>query len=911
MTESQKGSDGRVTVSSMMQEIQGLKDKFKSDEDVMFSPFHGLEKAAVLQECRIFNDASQVTSNPRRCCQLITKLLHILTQGDKFSSAESTEVFFGVTKLFQSTDANLRRMMYLFIKEVAEATAADEVIIVTSSLTKDMNTKEDLYRANAIRVLCKIIDTSMLGAIERYIKQAIVDSNQLVASSALVSGIHLMKTNPDIVRRWVNEVQEALKSPSEMVTFHALSLMHQIRSHDRLAVSKLVSQLSRGNLRSPLGTCLLIRYTSLLLNEDMNSTNARAAYAFLESSLRHKSDMVIYEAARAICNLPGVEARDLSPAITVLQLLMANSKPTLRFAAVRTLNKVAMVHPAAVMRCNDDMEALISDSNRSIATLAITTLLKTGNENSVDRLMKQISNFMGDIADEFKVVVVDAIRALCIKYPAKQRVLMAFLSNILRDEGGYDLKKCIVDSILDLTEKHPETKTLGLLHLCEFIEDCEFTQLSTQILHVLGKQGPLSPDAARYIRFIYNRVILENAVVRACAVSALAQFGAVLEHLRPSVLVMLRQSLHDDDDEVRDVATLVVHVLSSNDPALIRGVLLEGLPMSHSQLLKSINTYQLRPTVAAGQPLTLDSLPIVAEDEVPVAPKDSMMRETLGGGGLAPAVSSSSVSSSTEDAAAALYKIPEFASLGALFRSSRPVELTESETEYVVSCIKHVFAEHVVLQYNVTNTLQDQQLNNVTVNVEMSESGVYEVEAVVPCAKLPFQHPGVTYVCLRRVEGEGAYTNVSLACELKFTLVEVDSSGVADEQGFEEEYALEDVELGASDYMAKITVNDFREAWEAMGDEGEVMEKFALSFKSLPEAVTGVINFLGMQPCEATAQPQPKAKVHMLLLSGVFLGGTRVLARCQIGNNGQQCVLKIGVRSDNAEISQIVADCIQ
>ena len=58
---------------------------------------------------------------------------------------------------------------------------------------------------------------------------------------------------------------------------------------------------------------------------------------------------------------------------------------------MRTLNKVAMTHPMAVTNCNIDMEALISDSNRSIATLAITTLLKTGNEGSVDRLLKQVT----------------------------------------------------------------------------------------------------------------------------------------------------------------------------------------------------------------------------------------------------------------------------------------------------------------------------------------------------------------------------------------------------------------------------------------------------------------------------------------------------------------------------------------
>jgi hypothetical protein len=49
---------------------------------------------------------------------------------------ETTTVFFGVTKLFQSTNSNLRRMMYLFIKEVAETCNPDDVIIVTSSLTK-------------------------------------------------------------------------------------------------------------------------------------------------------------------------------------------------------------------------------------------------------------------------------------------------------------------------------------------------------------------------------------------------------------------------------------------------------------------------------------------------------------------------------------------------------------------------------------------------------------------------------------------------------------------------------------------------------------------------------------------------------------------------------------------------------
>jgi coatomer protein complex subunit gamma len=40
---------------------------------------------------------------------------------------EATEVFFSVTKLFQSRDSNLRRMVYLVIKEICPS--ADEVVI--------------------------------------------------------------------------------------------------------------------------------------------------------------------------------------------------------------------------------------------------------------------------------------------------------------------------------------------------------------------------------------------------------------------------------------------------------------------------------------------------------------------------------------------------------------------------------------------------------------------------------------------------------------------------------------------------------------------------------------------------------------------------------------------------------------
>lgn len=171
----------------------------------------------------------------------------------------------------------------------------------------------------------------------------------------------------------------------------------------------------------------------------------------------------------------------------------------------------------------------------------------------------------------------------------KYRALMNFLSNVLREDGGFEYKKAIVDSILILIREIPDAKESGLSHLCEFIEvwlvlaqnpelhvsalhdvvracrllcrggstcllraqDCEFTYLSTQILHLLGREGPRTKEPARYIRYIYNRIILENATVRAAAVASLARFGALVADLRPRILVLLSRALYDNDDEAR------------------------------------------------------------------------------------------------------------------------------------------------------------------------------------------------------------------------------------------------------------------------------------------------------------------------------------------------------------------------
>lgn len=86
-------------------------------------------------------------------------------------------------------------------------------------------------------------------------------------------------------------------------------------------------------------------------------------------------------------------------------------------------------------------------------------------------------------------------------------------------------------------------------------------------MHLLGAEGPKTSHPTKYIRYIYNRVVLENAIVRAAAVTALAKFGVGQKdpEVKSSVQVLLTRCLDDTDDEVRDRAALNLRLMGSED----------------------------------------------------------------------------------------------------------------------------------------------------------------------------------------------------------------------------------------------------------------------------------------------------------------------------------------------------------
>ena len=71
--------------------------------------------------------------------------------------------------------------------------------------------------------------------------------------------------------------------------------------------------------------------------------------------------------------------------------------------------------------------------------------------------------------------------------------------------------------------------------------------------------------------------------------------------------------------------------------------------------------------------------------------------------------------------------------MGAVFRSSKSIPLTESELEYLVDVVKHVFPEHVVLQFTIKNTIPEQLLTNVNIDIVPSDEETWTPVCAIVC----------------------------------------------------------------------------------------------------------------------------------------------------------------------------------
>lgn len=167
--------------------------------------------------------------------------------------------------------------------------------------------------------------------------------------------------------------------------------------------------------------------------------------------------------------------------------------------------------------------------------------------------------------EEFKKDIIIISRNISRENINKNKLYFNFFASLLRLEASFQTKFELVDSIVWFIHNDKDLKRNAILRLAEFIEDCQYDNLKTKILNILGKEGPSSGSTSLLVRYIYNRIILENATVRAAAITALGEIANQDASLKENIIKLIKRSINDTDNEVRARANLYVNTLEGKE----------------------------------------------------------------------------------------------------------------------------------------------------------------------------------------------------------------------------------------------------------------------------------------------------------------------------------------------------------
>ena len=401
--------------------------------------------------------------------------------------------------------------------------------------------------------------------------------------------------------------------------------------------------------------------------------------------------------------------------------------------------------------------------------------------------------------------------------------------------------------------------------MAESIFDCQYDILKIRILNLLGKECDLVNNKSKLVRYIYNQIILESPMVRASAISALGEIGFKEKNMRDIIISLIENCLNDDDNEVRERAFMVSKALKAfkenkkEDEQLINFVFPQKV--KNPSPIDELNIDLIQSVLNSEKENLLKSEDICQElfnilndtekiSKILIKDKEetkkSEKKEKKKG-------QDNTLKKQIPEEDYSLTMFPKVYGNPKIFTPYK--KLTDQSAEYLTQYRKIVHDKIVVIDFEITNTIEFQIINDVSIEVEnlSSEGFDFDKTEIIPIKSLKTNESGHLYFKLVKEKDE-VYSNCSFNCTLKFDLQELDVKGNPHGIAVKETYKLDKmVEVSYADYYiknSKINLDNFNEFWKQAENANfsKADEKMGLPYNSLKNAAIKFSEIIGMDP---------------------------------------------------------------
>ena len=904
-----------------------------------------MRKELIIQNATVFNDKNIKTNE---CIDILVDLIYLLNQGRKFTSQEKETLFFNTSKLLHSANISLRRLIFLFVKHL---NFWQNSFILTGSLINEINQQGgDLIKPCCFRLLGQIIDNSSVNAVERYLKVAISNKNTEIASSALICTLIMVFKGFNVAKNWISEISEKLNNSigqNNLITFHTLLLLKEIKDKDKLFLIKIFSKIADASKsRSQFALCQLIRYISQLMNkEELKSETIKVFTIFLERCTYKVEDSIKIEACRAIFSLKKKTNLNKTAIEAITDLLTSVNKCT-KFAALKTLDKFISKgnFPAgSSLELFLEIERIIEDSgnNSSTKAYALSIFLKISKDLSDSRLEKMFKAFIEQypkFKEDFKKEIVVISKEISKNNPKKNKLYYNFFTSIFKLDANPATKLEILDALIWYFYNDKDLKLQTLFFLAEIIPDCQYEVVKIKILNLLGNECQSITNPGKLVRYIYNQIILESPMVRASAISALGEIAFKEISLRKTIINLIKKSFNDIDSEVRERAFFyykAVTQLKDNNEEENEENNTEKTN-ENNNIVDFIFPSKKKGNNPLNNDLDIDIIQTILKNEKDnLLGSDDIANELKGILNNPEKISQILIKNKMNEPKKADkknikeeeenkteeddYKKTMFRKLYGNPKIITPYKkLTDQTAEYFTKYSKIIHEQIVVLDFEITNTIELQSINNVSLDIEDSQNSGFDFNKteIIEIKSLNTNQTGHLYLKLSK-EPNIVYSSCSFHIILKFDLQELDVKGNPHGIPVKETYKIDKlIEISYADYYipnSKVNLENFSEFWQ-MAEKSKYKreeEKIGLPYNNIKSAAKNFSEIIGLLPINNINNVESSAKKFEFVYAYINYLDYLLFIKFQVVFNDQnKCLAQVIILSQDDTVPKMISDKI-
>lgn len=796
------------------------------------TPVKEMENTDLVRRCVIFKE------NPLRiaeCQAHLVRLLNAISANYQFTERDIEDIYFSVSFAWNSKDLILHRLILLFLRSLKVPKSI--AFMMTHSLAKDAISDIIFIKAVAIRYMPHLLPPENIKDAGRFIQQLISSSEPLATSSALLSAFSYINIGGmKEVRNWLADIKASFRKGGYS-QYHAQLLLYKIYQGDGISLKQKAEEWKNACSRNSLQAHVLIQCAL----EASNLLKSVEPLNIIKDLLSHRSPITCLDAVRAILSSELASPDLISATINRLHGLLQSPTKLTIFAALRTISQYAAKRREEFAICNSTLERLLNEPDKQISSLAAISLLHTGFEATIDRVLPKIGEFTAKLSTDQLSNLLQSCVSLTVRCPVKAESIISFMWTNFRQQDNQNTQRSFIDALFNFWEQLQNRRNLVLKYLCEYIEDAKYNEIAVDVINFLAKHATAKEYRMEVIRVLCNRLLLDLVDIRAAAIDAIAVFAVGDFKDADEVKKQIERYCQDPDDEVRDRALFYTSCFKNNRLDLITPPEIKPQEMTHIQLIKE----QSQSTAAALEAIQqIQQSQQAQEEEDEQDPTDLALQERFG---------------------KPLFTVPAKVVFGA-------------DTELPASYTLIEYEKNFVLKFTIKNTMSC-EITDLSVELEKFDDDAPAVVEQSEIETLGAEQHATCYVALEKVIGKFEYES-----RLVFKLDDEDKDLPFDEP----------ISISPMIYMQPTEITNYEEVKQTL--EAHDILKFKLNRIANHDEY---VSYMEEQLCMKHLASKKETKIISDMFAGKYRDGRLVIVSTQVLlDNRGNAIIRLTVNGD-------------